>query len=343
MKGSFTGDHFDRINVDGLIDPEQGFWIAQGSAEGVQISPTLRASLPRELAGQLAPLAALRGRLRLDYKLVHRSNSNEPTQFVVDGELTEGQIEDPRLPYPLTDIKAHVRCDNRGLAIDHMTAKSGLGVYQTHLPARRLRRRTARWCSLPKFGSSSSIPAWPRVLPPQLRGEWNKLSPTGLVHLDLSLTFDGQRWQPNLKIDCVDVSFAYYKFPYRMQGGIGVIHLKENTLTVRLRALAAGQVVRFDGDFLNPGADYTGALTVAVDGPIPLGRYARSARSIPMLGKWFAPCGRAAALPPAPASSGARAGVGHRCTSMPRSCCTTAPCSTSTFRIRWSTFAARWS
>lgn len=269
VKGTFAGDHFERINLEGLYCPAKGFWSAQGAAEGVQISPALRAALPREAADAMAPLAALRGQLRLDYRLMHSFKDAQPLQFVVSGELSDGQISDSRLPYPLTEIRADVYCDNRGLKVDRMTAKSGLG--QIELTCQR--NGFAADSPLVLRAKARNLELDARLagaLPPEVRTEWNKLQPAGTVHVDLSLVFDGRRWRPNLMVDCLDVSLAHYKFPYRLSGAKGAIVLKDDVLTIRLRALAARQVVRIDGDLQNLGVDYTGTLVATMEEPIPI-------------------------------------------------------------------------
>jgi len=38
--------------------------------------------------------------------------------FTVHGKISEGRIDDARLPEPLTDVEARIRCDNHGLLID---------------------------------------------------------------------------------------------------------------------------------------------------------------------------------------------------------------------------------
>ncbi len=269
IRGSLTGDHLQHMGVDCLIDPQHQSWTILGAVDELEISKQLQQSLPRELAEQLAPLAELRGRLKLNFQLTSPQGEQPNVGFVVAGRLTQGQFEDPRLPYPLSDMQAELYADNEGLKIENLAARAGLSKV-------KLSYHRVGWTDdSPQTmnGEVQQLAVDRRLsdsLPAELRSAWQNYWPSGVVNADLRMSFDGSRWTPDLSVECLDVSFAHYKFPYRLSGGAGSIHLKGDMLTVRMRALAAGQVVRIDGDFRNPGPDYTGGIDVVLDAPIPL-------------------------------------------------------------------------
>jgi hypothetical protein len=267
--GTVAGDNFQRIDVACHFDPARNTWSAKGTAEDLQLSPQLHASLPRDLSEQLAPLAAVGGRMRLNFDCRSGSGGEDTMQFVVSGRLSQGQIHDRRLPYPLTDVQADVHLDNRQIKIEQVTARSG----PSHLRLswhRQGWQANSPWELRVKARQLALDGRLAKVLPDELQSAWRMFSPAGLVNADLNVTYDGQRQKPELAVEGLDVSFAYQDFPYRFHSGVGTIHLKDSVLSIRFRALAAGQVARFDGQFQNPGPDFTGGLSVTLDRPIPL-------------------------------------------------------------------------
>ncbi len=62
VHGTLGGDHFERVEIDGSLDPVTSRWDLRGAVEGLEFSPRLRAGLPHELSEVLAPLSSIRGR-----------------------------------------------------------------------------------------------------------------------------------------------------------------------------------------------------------------------------------------------------------------------------------------
>ncbi len=108
------------------------------------------------------------------------------------------------------------------------------------------------------------------VLPHDLQALWRKYFPAGSIDAQLRLDFDGQRWTPELAVVCQDFSFAYHRFPYRLERGRGTVQLKDNRLQVDLTAAAGGQDVTIRSDVRSPGANFTGWVEFGCQQPIPL-------------------------------------------------------------------------
>ncbi|MCH7727876.1 MAG: hypothetical protein IH991_15570, partial [Planctomycetes bacterium] len=269
FKGSMEGSYVRRISFNGSFDLDRPDWEIRGEAADLEISQQLRNSLPSELRDALEPLSTLRARLTVKFKLQSSSEEGIPITFAVHGKLKNGQIDDPRLPYPLTDIQADLACDNTGIRVKNMTARSGQGKIKLD-------------CNWHGFGSNSPLQLTAsfeglvlnndlrRALPEPVQLLWAQYNPSGTVDAKFSLTYDGTGWSPDLELTCIDVSFAYYKFPYRFENCRGTVSWNQRLCNIDLEARANGRRVTFDGKFFNPGDNYTGTLTLATDGPIPL-------------------------------------------------------------------------
>ncbi len=269
VQGTLEGDHFQSVDLKAHFHPQNRAWNATGELKGLQLSPQLLATLPATWQAKLGPAAAVRGQLKLGFRVASPPTAHQPIQFTVTGALTEGEIVDARLPYRLHDVAGQFFCDNQRLSITELTARSGrsswrLSLDRAGLEAGRPLSLRVQANQLVLDGSIvECLPADAKVL-------WRKYFPAGLVNADVRLVFDGERWRPEFDVECLDVAFEYYKFPYRVEGTHGTVRLQGNRLQLQLATLANGQAVHVQGEFENPGEQHTGWLEVSCDGPIPI-------------------------------------------------------------------------
>lgn len=258
FRGTLAGDGLRHVEFEGQLDVHSLACSVRGRADGVEISPELRDSLPEPLAAKFAPLGDLRGQVELGFQFDYDRAAGVPWRFDVAGKLARGRIDDRRLPQALSDIAATFRLNNGGYAVEELTARSGLATLRLS-------------CSGSGFDAGSPLtlaaevrhleldPALMCVLPPAVQERWRHYSPAGPIDADVRLDYDGKKWQPQISLTCLDVAFTHYKFPYRLDHGRGSVVLKDDLLKVELTAYSGRQPVR---------------LTAAVTGPFsaaPLG------------------------------------------------------------------------
>ena len=253
VEGTFGADYVRRVVVDGQVSPNGSRWSMGGRAEGFEISPSLFQSLPTEMAQRLAALKSVRGQADFDFQVSQTSDPQAPRQFDLKGRFSRGRVDDSRLPNPLTDVDAEFHILNRGVAINDLKAQGG----QAELTIRQF------WLAGFDLGSPMSLSArvtdlelnrrMMNVLPGKLREKWPHFMPTGRVNVDATLDYDGCEWTPaKLTVDCLDVAFSYYKFPYPMEQCTGRILLADDVLSVNLVAYGGSRPVRITGRLLRP-------------------------------------------------------------------------------------------
>ena len=285
IHGSVAGDHFEKLAFDATLDPQSGAWDLRGEVAGLEFSPRLRAALPRELSQSLAPLASIRGRTQFGFHARRPAPPPgqirlPPVQFAIQGDISEGRIDDTRLPEPFTDVTAKVRFDNQGLKIDELTAKCG--ATHIHLSAVAAGYEAGSPLSLQIDARRVQLERLPIAsLPPEVQAAFQRFSPRGLVDVSGQLTFDGRRWLPNLTIHCRDLSIQYVGFPYRVSEGTGTIELTQGAIVVRLRTIGGGQTIHCRADIRNPGPNFTGWIEVHSDGPVPIDDKLLAAMELP--------------------------------------------------------------
>ncbi len=259
IKVSLSGDHLRRLELEGQLDPRALACDVSGRIEDLAVSPELRDALPAELADKLQVLGALRGLAELDFSVAHHPAGERPPRFEVTGHLSRGRINDPRLPYPLTEMQAMFHLENDGIAIEHLLARSG----QASIRVSYRRNGYTDWCPARIDAELRHLDVNRALLevsgvPEELCREWDKYRPFGQIHADLKLDFDGRTWHPEARIQCLDVSFTHHKFPYRLDKGRGVIELKNDLLTLNLAAYSGNRPVRLAGEVLHPTSAPTG-------------------------------------------------------------------------------------
>jgi len=262
FEGSFAGDFLRRAELQGRFDPATQRAVVGGRVEQVEIGPELVAALPPETAARVGPVASLRCGVDLSFRADYDPSRAEACLFDVDGTLSRGKMEDPRLPLPLSDVTGRLHIDNRGFRIEQATARSGLTTLSLSCRGEGLSasspvvlRAEAR-----RFLLDRQLAA---KLPDQWQAVWYKFLPAGEIHWRLALDFDGQRWAPKMEVDCVDVSFTHHKFPYRVERATGALTLADDRMHVRLRGYGDGRPIDIEGQFDHPGPDSTGAVTVS--------------------------------------------------------------------------------
>ncbi len=123
--GSLRGDHFKNVKLRGHVDPQTGTWLAGGTIDGLEMSQRFLDALPNDVAQYVSMLASLRARAHFEFQLGHRPGAPEPIWAEVHGHLSDGRVDDARLPAPWTHLEADIHGDTQTLRIENVTARSG--------------------------------------------------------------------------------------------------------------------------------------------------------------------------------------------------------------------------
>ena len=263
IQGTATGDYFHQVIFDGEVDPDRPAMSLGGKIDGVEISPEMRNVLPDAFGCNLSVLGSLRGQTEASFQVAYDPAAAEPWKFDVTGQLARGRIDDLRLPHPLTEIHATAHVDNRGFAIRELKARSNQAILSlTCSGGLKPSSPMAIEADVSQLPLDEQLLA---ILPGKLQEEWQKLRPEGLIDASLKLRYDGRAWQPQVRIECRDVSFAHHKFPYRLEHGNGLLELKDDRLQMDLSTFSENQAVHIVGDIRNPTSGPTGWLRVSSD------------------------------------------------------------------------------
>ena len=264
IQGTATGDYFRQVIFDGEVAPDRPELHLAGKIDGVEISPEMRNVLPATGGCNLPLLASLRGQTAVGFHVDYDPAAAEQWTFDITGTLARGRIDDPRLPRPLTEVNATVHVDNRGFAIREFKARSNQAILSlTGSGGLNPSSPMAIEADVSQLPLDAQLLA---VLPGSLQEEWQKLQPEGMIDASVKLRYDGRAWQPQVRIECQDVSFAHQEFPYRLQQGKGWLELKDDRLQMNLTTFSENHLVHIVGEIRNPADSPTSWLQIRCDG-----------------------------------------------------------------------------
>jgi hypothetical protein len=271
LEGSLAGDHVQRVEFKGQASRTSGAFVLEGAVSGIDISPELANVLPPEYAERAKPLAPLRGQANLNFRVRRNPADPTPLQFELAGAISSGGFFDPRLPEALPELHANFSANNAGFRIDHLTSKNGpteldwnvqVGGYQAGSPI----LVTGKAVHL-RIGKN-----WENILPEKALVQWRKFLPEGEINVDeAKAEFDGERWRLSGTVECLNTSFEYYRFPYRLEGGRGELKMaydearQQNVLSLSVQAFSGNRPVNVEGTFYDPGPNFTGGVTISCE------------------------------------------------------------------------------
>ena len=251
------------MSFEGDLDVDQPTVKLVGKIDGLEISPEVRNALPDANGCNLAWLSSLRGESEAQFQVSYDPAAAEKWKFDVTVQLSHGRIEDARLPRPLTEIHAAVHVDNQGFSVRDLGAISNQATLALScsggLTAGSPMDLECEIRQLPLDGQLYAI------LPSKLKEYWQDIQPEGVIDVGVQLHCDARGWQPRVRIDCQNISFAHQAFKYRLDHGSGRIDVKDNVLTLNLVAYSENQMVRLGGELRNLFTGAIGWLRVKCD------------------------------------------------------------------------------
>lgn len=273
IQGTLDGDYVSRAELSGQVDMQTGAWSLRGAVADLEITRDSLRSVPQEwLSGCEIPEAC---RARATFQFVlggGNGGSPSPCQFRATGRVTEGRIEDPRLPGPLTEVSTEFTVSNEGFTVQNLVGHSGpmtLTVASLTSWGHGAAARKSIEGQVEQLELDHNLLA---ALPDRFTETWSKYLPLGRINARFAADYDGAEWHPRTAtVECLDVSFSYHKFPYRLYRARGTVSqddrlvaldLKDDRLQISLEAFSGKNRVTINGTVWQPLAEPFGTVEV---------------------------------------------------------------------------------
>ncbi|MBL8826831.1 MAG: hypothetical protein JNM18_07570 [Planctomycetaceae bacterium] len=261
LQGTCATDFVREAKLDALIDPDGRAWRAGGGFDAFEINPHDWDAVP----GVGLPVPELLRNFRAtgtgSWAADYVAGRDVPLQFNLTGKVADGRIDDPRLVYPVTELRTDLSITQAGMRLANLSARHGQAVIQADIE---------------RFGFATQSPlrllAQVRrlhldnkllhVLPDKWQSEWHKYMPVGEVDADVNIEFDGVAWRPQINVNCTNVSFTHFKFPYRLERGRGTIEMKGPAVSCNLTAFSDNAEIRIAAQVTGPQSPPAGWIEV---------------------------------------------------------------------------------
>jgi hypothetical protein len=276
IDATIGGPHLKRAELCVETDPSRRQIAAELSLDELHLDPALTAWFQRHLPSTIgAP--QLTGMLDGTAEFAWQHGEGLPAGSATL-TLSRGQLTDPRLPRPLTELTGRIVVTPDQLRIEELTGKCGAAAVAVSL-------NRVGWTSDARVAVSARVTGAPldaqlyAALPPLLQGEWDKYSPEGIVDATLQAVFDESTWQPvaaqpgapAAQLVGRNLSFASEKYPYRLRDGSGVINFipaqgdQPSRLDADLTAVGGGQPLHIVAQAFDPRPGAAGWAEITGD------------------------------------------------------------------------------
>ena len=185
--------------------------------------------------------------------------------------VERGRTDDARLPFSLSDLRAHIDLNNDGFELTNLNCNgpATLEVCRCRGGYRRASPMYWRWWENGLRLDHNLV----RVLPEPVRKQWYKVSvPRGRSTSSSAAGLRRGEMDAGAEINCLNVSFLCDKFPYRLDRSTGRLKFNDKRLTAELTAYPAAA---------DPGRTPTSPIRARISpaGSRPGGTTSRSTRS----------------------------------------------------------------
>ncbi len=241
-----------RILVQGWVDPQRQAWSVDGKVDKFEFTHELIEKLPPQSAKYLNQIAGLECEASFSYKLFSRPQL-PPGFEITDGNISEGRLQDSRLPYPLDHLHGKFFCDNSKLQLRELVATSGsttltLGTdicgFTPDVPITIAASATNLELDRRLYDS----------LPAMWQTYWDRLQLEGTLDAGVNLIFDGKKWSTVAIFDCRSISMTPWLFPYPLENVSGKVMYAEGTVRSELLSgTAGGEPVQGTVELTNAG------------------------------------------------------------------------------------------
>ena len=270
FEGTAHGDLFDRLILEGSIDPATGDVTLAGELAGLTLSEHLRRRLPAEVRPAFDALALNRGEIDLEFaRLASHPKAPPERRFEYDAvaRLHGGVWECPSLPFPINDLSATVAVREGLLTIRHAEGYYGRSTVRAE-GSLAVGHEGASPFDLKLDVINLELDQKLRARTPEQFAElWEVFKPRGSVDASLHLVRRAAGGPVDVKatVNCRDVAAVYRHFPYPLEHMSGRLMLENRKLEVDLRCLIGEKPASLAGTIDDPGPDAVVRLDIKAD------------------------------------------------------------------------------
>ncbi|MFO1064684.1 MAG: AsmA-like C-terminal region-containing protein [Pirellulales bacterium] len=259
----------DSLSLSGQLEPSKKGWRLGAKVSGLRYSPDLTSKLPQSLEPYLSQLAGLNCTVDA-HAVLESAGSSAVPKFDVQGRITQGRLQDPRLPLPLEELSGQFVCNSELLKLTDMKAVSGEARFALSTVIAGF-RPNAPMTVVARAEQLQLDARLYNALPERWREYWDRIRPHGVVDADVTLSTDGLVWKPSVTIHCRDVQVEGWLFPYPLTKLNGDLELvTDGVFSQRMKGEAGGQPIIGNFRFNRVDREWYGKIDLSIHGPVAI-------------------------------------------------------------------------
>src|SRR5271166_2697378 len=267
FEGSAHGDLFEKLALEGSIDPATGETTLGGELAGLTISENLHRRLPPELRQPFEAVALNRGEVDLELRrlTIHPAAARqERAEYDATLRLRGGVWECPSLPFPINDLGAHVTIRNGQVSIKHAEGTNGSTIVRAAGTLAGVNPATCPFDLRVDLLRLELDRRLQEVTPAHFAELWDVFKPRGQVdaYLHLARERDEGPVGAGATVVCRDVAAEYRHFRYPLEHMSGRLTFEKQRLGVEMRGLIGERPATMHGVIDNPGPEAEVALQI---------------------------------------------------------------------------------
>jgi len=262
IRGAANSDLLGKLQMQGVLDRRTNEAFLTFRAMQLPLTPALVARIPAQCPPNLFDGLQLTAQAKIEGRVSFHPQQPQPFYYDVRCEVTDGELEHPKIPLPMKKLAMKLNCVNGELHLEKLTAQSGA----TQIEARGSARLP---CVDQEFQAEIELrhvllgKDLSKRLPLKLQNLHELFQPNGPTTIYIACARHEGNWVPfapdrpsQVTLTPEDISFAFKGFPYELDRTTGSIdyNLQNNHLKFRLLGHASGdRPVRLKGDWKGEG------------------------------------------------------------------------------------------
>lgn len=274
VNGDFQSAAISRIEFTTFYDGTSGVWNANLTAAQAKLSADLVSLLPEDIQAQFNQLQSLNGIINFAANATWHKSLEQKPDFRVSGDIARLNVEDPRLPFAIDNASGQFLITPDGLEVFEAAGQIGEGSFtnckysQNGIINRRNWKFEGQLYSF-LFEDTPRISQW---LSPGLQKFVKEYSPNGTSDIEFALSHDGQTLRRTVNANLRDMSFEYFKMPYRVDHCTGRVEIKDDHCGFKVQSIVGQQPCELKGFAQGVGKSPTYEVNISVPGTIPIDR-----------------------------------------------------------------------
>jgi AsmA-like C-terminal region len=264
-----SSSYFTKLHVQVALSNDKQSWNVRGEVRELFYTSQWVDRLPKQWSEGLAQLNGFNGHIGAQFG-IEKKDRNELVQYSFIGQIQNGRLQHPKLPYPLEDLAGTLHYRNQLLQLRQATARSGQATFRLEADVHGLAVGSPMVAQL----HAKNLPLDERLLraiPRPIQEQWIKLNLAGVVDTELTLQYDGIRWTPEIVVHARNGSVNADIFPYPLTQVQGDFHYRDGILiSDAMTAMAGGKVIRGVLRLARASPRWLVDFSVSSDSPVPI-------------------------------------------------------------------------